>query len=79
MKMRNMIWGLDSIGDTALADSVMEFAEPPAGMATQYNREHNSCCVTLGTHAQRGLWYLVLYVCLSVTTVSATSFFFLGN
>ena len=42
MKMRKMIWRLDCIGDTALADSVMEFAEPPAGMATQYNREYNT-------------------------------------
>ena len=42
MKMRKMIWELDGMGETALADSVMEFAEPPAGMATQYNREHNT-------------------------------------
>ena len=42
IKMRKMIFILDNIGDTALADSVMEFAEPPAGMATQYNREHNT-------------------------------------
>ena len=42
MKMRNMIWIQDCMGDTALADSVMEFAELPAGMATQYNREHNT-------------------------------------
>ena len=41
-KMRKMIWKLDKMGDTALADSVMEFAEPPAGMATQCNREHNT-------------------------------------
>ena len=34
MKMRRMIFFLDKVGDTALADSVMEFAEPPAGMAT---------------------------------------------
>ena len=51
-KIRKMIFSLDMIGDTALADSVMEFAEPPAGMATQYNREHNtasqlSYCVPL--------------------------------
>ena len=51
-KIRRMIFSLDEIGDTALADSVMEFAEPPAGMATQYNREHNtasqlSYCVPL--------------------------------
>ena len=51
-KMRKMIFNLDMMGDTALADSVMEFAEPPAGMATQYNREHNtasqlSYCVPL--------------------------------
>ena len=42
MKMRKMIFSLDAMRDTALADSVMEFAEPPAGMATQYNREHNT-------------------------------------
>ena len=42
MKMRRMIYWLDEMGDTSLADSVMEFAEPPAGMATQYNREHNT-------------------------------------
>ena len=51
-KMRKMIFNLDKIGDTTLADSVMEYAEPPAGMATQYNREHNtasqlSYCVPL--------------------------------
>ena len=51
-KIRKMIFTLDYMGDTALADSVMEFAEPPAGMATQYNREHNtasqlSYCVPL--------------------------------
>ena len=51
-KMRKMIFRLDEMGDTALADSVMEYAEPPAGMATQYNREHNtasqwSYCVPL--------------------------------
>ena len=51
-KMRKMIFNLDRVGDTALADSVMEYAEPPAGMATQYNREHNtasqlSYCVPL--------------------------------
>ena len=33
MKVRRMIWYLDYfIGDTALADTVMECAEPPAGM-----------------------------------------------
>ena len=51
-KMRKMIFNLDEMGDTALADSVMQFAEPLAGMATQYNREHNtvsqlSYCVPL--------------------------------
>ena len=30
-KGREMVWCLDRIGDTALADSVMECAEPPAG------------------------------------------------
>ena len=37
MKMRTMIWVLDRIGDTGLADSLMEYAEPPAGMATVEN------------------------------------------
>ena len=32
MKVRKMIWNLDDDGDTALADTVMECAEPPAGM-----------------------------------------------
>ena len=36
-KMREMIWELDWIGDTGLADSLMEYAEPPAGMATVEN------------------------------------------
>ena len=31
-KVRKMIYWLDYIGETALADSVMECAEPPAGM-----------------------------------------------
>ena len=34
MKIRKMIYWLDRIGDTSLADSVMEYAELPAGMAT---------------------------------------------
>ena len=33
-KIRKMIWRLDQMGDTALADSMMEYAEPPAGIAT---------------------------------------------
>ena len=32
MKVRKMVFWLDVIGDTALADTVMECAEPPAGM-----------------------------------------------
>ena len=32
VKMRMMIFCLDYIGDTALAESVMDYAEPPAGM-----------------------------------------------
>ena len=36
-KMRRMIWVLDMMGDTGLADSLMEYAEPPAGMATVEN------------------------------------------
>ena len=31
-KVRKMIWELDSLGSTAFAESVMEYAEPPAGM-----------------------------------------------
>ena len=33
-KMREMIFWLDCLGDTGLADSLTEYAEPPAGMAT---------------------------------------------
>ena len=32
MKVRNMVFYLDFLRDTALADTVMECAEPPAGM-----------------------------------------------
>ena len=32
VKMKMMIFELDWIGDTALAESVMDYAEPPAGM-----------------------------------------------
>ena len=32
MKVRKMVFWLDNYGDTALADTVMECAEPPAGM-----------------------------------------------
>ena len=31
-KGRNMVFWLDDIGDTALADTVMKCVEPPAGM-----------------------------------------------
>ena len=34
VKMRRMIFSLDQIGDTALAESVMDYAEPPAGSMT---------------------------------------------
>ena len=37
MKMRKMIFWLDQFFDTALADSLMEYAELPAGMATIEN------------------------------------------
>ena len=36
-KMRWMIWVLDCMGVIGLADSLMEYAEPPAGMATVEN------------------------------------------
>ena len=32
VKMRRMIHQLDYMGDTALAESVRDYAEPPAGM-----------------------------------------------
>ena len=35
-KGRDMVWWLDEIGDVALADSVMECAEPPAGVYVYY-------------------------------------------
>ena len=33
---REIIWGLDVIGDTALADSIMSCAEPSTGMLSVY-------------------------------------------
>ena len=30
-KVRNLIFQLDMMGETALADTIMEYAEPPAG------------------------------------------------
>ena len=39
-KGRKMVFYLDVIGDTALADSVMECAEPPAGMCIFYRKEN---------------------------------------
>ena len=47
MKMREMIYRLDEIGDTALADSLMEYAEPPAGMATIENTTQPVNCIPL--------------------------------
>ena len=47
MKMRKMIFNLDEIGDTALADSLMEYAEPPAGMATIENTTQPVNCIPL--------------------------------
>ena len=35
-KGRRIIWGLDQIGDTALADSIMSCAEPSTGMWSVY-------------------------------------------
>ena len=43
MKVRRMIWCLDWNGDTALADTVMECAEPPAGMYI-FMWERILCC-----------------------------------
>ena len=47
MKMREMIYWLDVFGDTALADSLMEYAEPPAGMATIENATQPVNCIPL--------------------------------
>ena len=41
-KVRKLISNLDWIGDTALADSVMDCAEPPAGMYIYY--EYGDYC-----------------------------------
>ena len=47
MKMRHMIYWLDEIGDTALADTLMEYAEPPAGMAAIENTTQPVNCISL--------------------------------
>ena len=43
MKGRKMIFGLDENGDTSLADSVMDCAEPPAGTYIMYICTHVHC------------------------------------
>ena len=43
-KVRELIFYLDFNGDTALADSVMDCAEPPAGMYI-YNLYNNTCYI----------------------------------
>ena len=47
MKMRKMIFSLDWIEHTALADSLMEYAELPAGMATIENTTQPVNCIPL--------------------------------
>ena len=47
IKMRKMIFRLDQFGDTVLADSLMEYAEPPAGMATIENTTQPVNCIPL--------------------------------
>ena len=44
-KMRNLIFQLDEMGDTALADSVMEYAEPPAGIYCNTTVSQLSYCL----------------------------------
>ena len=45
MKIRKMIWCLDWDRDTALADTVMECAEPPTGIYIVYVHVVNEICV----------------------------------
>ena len=45
MKVRKMVFYLDIIGDTALADTVMECAEPPTGIYIVYVHVVNEICV----------------------------------
>ena len=47
MKMRIIIYWLDGFGDTVLADSLMEYAEPPAGMAAIENTTQPVNCIPL--------------------------------
>ena len=46
MKVRKMVYYLDDIGDTALADTVMKCAEPPAGihMSMSCGKGLGFCC-----------------------------------
>ena len=48
VKMRRMIFMLDFMGDTALADSLMDYAEPPAGTVgvKKVDRSNFTCKVS---------------------------------
>ena len=54
MKGRKMIFNLDRIGDTSLADSVMDCAEPPAGICTC---KYAHTCIYICTHV-----YIYMYM-----------------
>ena len=60
--MRDVIFWLDWIGDTALADSLMEYAEPPAGMATIENNTTSQLYTSgyIETHLSMSCVYIML-------------------
>ena len=58
MKGRKMVFNLDEIGDTSLAESVMDCAEPPAGM---YICTHVHC-TCIHQHVQCIYMYMYVHV-----------------
>ena len=55
--MRRMIWCLDYDGDTALADSVMDCAEPPPGMYVHTLGDLHTPLIVGSSQSSRGMWH----------------------
>ena len=57
LKGRRMIFYLDHIGDTALADSVMDCAEPPPGMYVHTLGGLHTPLIVGSSQSSRDMWH----------------------
>ena len=57
MKARRMVFRLDDIGDTALADSVMDCAEPPRGMYVHTLGGLHTPLIVGSSQSSRDMWH----------------------